>query len=333
MTPALPQRADVARRAAIDVGTNTVRLLVVEGESPEGLQILYEEQIITRLGEGLTRGQSFHPEAMSRTLAAVHRFAEAARAQGVEEIHVVGTSALREARDRDTFAQALHQATRLDLRVISGEEEARLALLGTRWGVEIPSRFLLMDIGGGSTELIVAEGETIHAVLSLPLGVVHLTESFLSQDPVAWHEYDAMVREIRSRLLPALPSLVAHLPAPLVGTAGTVTTLAALDLALPTYDRQRVQGHRLRRGAIERLLWRLGTLPVAQRAALPCLEPGRADVIIAGIAICLEILEVAGTDELIVSDYGLREGIVLDLIVRGGVPPDRTAGAPSAFGP
>ncbi len=137
-----------------------------------------------------------------------------------------------------------------------------------------------------------------------------------------------MVREIRSRLLPALPSLVAHLPVPLVGTAGTVTTLAALDLGLRSYDRQRVQGHRIGRGVIETLLRRLAALPTARRAELPCLEPGRADVIIAGIAICLEILEVAGADELIVSDYGLREGIVLDLIVRGGVPPTPPPGPP-----
>ncbi len=316
------------RRAAIDVGTNTVRLLVVEGETREGLRVLHEEQIITRLGQGLAPGKPLHPEAVTRTLAAVHRFAEAARSRGVAEIQVIGTSALREARDPSAFARALRETTGLDLLVISGEEEARLALLGTRWGLELPSHFLLMDIGGGSTELIVAAGESVQVALSVRLGAVHLTERFLTQDPIAWDEYDAMTHEIRVRLLPVLPRLNPHLPAPLVGTAGTVTTLAALDLALSSYDRQRVHGHHLRRGAIERLLRRLGLLRIAQRAELPCLEAGRADILIAGIAICLEILEIAGVDALIVSDYGLREGIVLDLIVRGGVPPTPPPGPP-----
>ena len=304
----------MARRAAIDVGTNTVRLLVVEGETPEQLRIVHEEQVITRLGHGLTRGRSLDPEAVTRTLAEVQRLGEAARAQGAKEIRVVGTSALRESGDGAAFVQALRETTGLDLLVISGEEEARLALLGTRWGAGLPSRFLLVDIGGGGTELIIADGETVLTALSLPLGAVHLTESFLTHAPIAWDEYDAMVREIRSRLSSFLPRLAPHLPVPLVGTAGTVTTLAALDLALPTYDRRRVQGHRLRRGAIERLLWRLGTLPVARRADLPCLEPGRADIIIAGTAICLEVLDATGADELIVSDFGLREGIALDCL-------------------
>ncbi|MBI1894285.1 MAG: exopolyphosphatase, partial [Candidatus Rokubacteria bacterium] len=123
------------RRAAIDVGTNTVRLLVVEGETREGLRVLHEEQIITRLGQGLAPGKPLHPEA--------------ARSRGVAEIQVIGTSALREARDPSAFARALRETTGLDLLVISGEEEARLALLGTRWGLELPSHFLLMDIGGG----------------------------------------------------------------------------------------------------------------------------------------------------------------------------------------
>jgi len=302
----------VPRRAAIDVGTNTVRLLVVEGETREGLRVLHEEQIITRLGQGLAEGKPLHPEAVTRTLDAVHRFAEAARSRGVTEIRVIGTSALREARDPRVFARALRETTGLDLLVISGEEEARLAVLGTRWGLGLPSRFLLIDIGGGSTEFSLAAGESVQVALSARLGAVHLTERFLTQDPIAWDEYDAMTHEIRVRLLPLLPRLTPHLPAPLVGTAGTVTTLAALDLALSSYDRQRVHGHHLRRGAIERLLGRLGPLRIAQRAALPCLEPGRADIIIAGIAICLEILEIAGADELIVSDYGLREGILLD---------------------
>lgn len=300
------------RRAAIDVGSNTIRLLVVEGESIATLRIVHEEQVITRLGQGLAPGGALHPEAWSRTLAAVRRFAETARAHGAAELQVVGTSALRQARDQSRFARAVREATGLELRVVSGEEEGRLALLGTRWGASVPSRFLLMDIGGGSTELILADGDRVLIAESLPLGVVDLTERFLTRDPVAGDEYEAVSREVRARLGVIAPRLIPYLPVPLVGTAGTVTTLAALDLALPSYDRGRVQGYRLTRGAIEQLLQRLGRLPTARRAELPCLEPGRADLIIAGIAVCLEVLELVRAQELVVSDFGLREGIILD---------------------
>jgi exopolyphosphatase/guanosine-5'-triphosphate,3'-diphosphate pyrophosphatase len=304
------------RRAAIDVGTNTVRLLVVEGDTPDGFRIVHEDQVITRLGHGLTSGGPLHPESARRTLAAVSRLAEAARAEGAREVLVVGTSALRQARDRGAFAEALREATGLDLRVVSGEDEARLALLGTRWGVGLPPRFLLMDIGGGSTELVVADGDAVGGAVSLPLGAVYLTEAFLTRDPVDGEEYAALVGEIRRQLGPVLPGLVRGVPAPVVGTAGTVTTLAALDLALPSYDGRRVQGHQLRRSGIEALLRRLAPLPVAKRAEIPCLEPGRADLIIAGIAVCLEVLTGAGVDRLIASDYGLREGILLDRLRR-----------------
>ena len=300
------------RRAAIDVGSNTIRLLVVEGESADALRIVHEEQVVTRLGQGLAEGHSLNPEAWTRTLAAVRRFAETARAHGAEDVEMVGTGALRQTRDRDRFVRAVREATGLRLRVISGQEEARLALLGARWGARIPTRFLLMDIGGGSTELILADGDRMVIAESLSLGVVQLTERCLTRDPVAWDEYDDLSREIRSRLDVIEPRLTPSLPVPLVGTAGTVTTLAALDLALPSYDRERVQGHRLARGAVERLLRRLGSLPTGSRAELPCLEPGRADVIIAGVAICLAVLDLVRAEELIVSDVGLREGIILD---------------------
>src|SRR5437667_51848 len=188
---------------------------------------------------------------------------------------------------------------------------ARLVLRGVRSGLQgLAGTLVTFDIGGGSTEYIVADPARILATVSLRLGVVPLAERFPFTDRVAWDRYAALLAEVRGRLERELPPTIrgARL-AHLVGTAGTVTTLAALDLDLVEYDPQRVQGHRLSRAAVERLLGRLGCLPVAARAALPCLEPGRADLIIPGIAIVTATLDAFGLDTLVVSDWGLREGM------------------------
>ncbi len=170
---------------------------------------------------------------------------------------------------------------------------------------------VVFDIGGGSTEYILAESERVSATVSLRLGVVPLAERYPFPTPVARPRYEALLREIATQLERELPGEILRArPAHLVGTAGTVTTLAALDLGLQRYDAGRVQGHRLSRAAIERLGERLGALTVAERAALPCLEPGRADLIIPGVAIVVATLECLGVDALTVSDSGLREGIL-----------------------
>jgi exopolyphosphatase / guanosine-5'-triphosphate,3'-diphosphate pyrophosphatase len=178
---------------------------------------------------------------------------------------------------------------------------------------------LVFDIGGGSTEFIRWSGGAVEAAVSLRLGVVPLAERYPFDMAVAWPRYDALVREVRDRLARELPpALTAGAVETLVGTAGTVTTLAALDLGLAAYDPERVQGHRLTRGAIDAQLGRLGALDVAGRAALPCLEPGRADLIVPGVAIVTATMERFAADALVVSDWSLREGIVAELIEAAG---------------
>ncbi len=303
------------RLASIDLGTNTIRLLVAEAGPGPSLQLLHQEQVIARLGERLSETGRLGVEAMGRARAAVLRYRERARALGAREVLVVATSAVRDAANRDEFLDPLRESG-LTVRLVSGEEEGRLALLGTRWGLGLGAeRFCLMDIGGGSTEFIVASGDALERAVSLPLGVVHLTERYLKTDPVAGEEYRALIAYVRGVLAGgALPTLAGLPPGALVGTAGTITTLAALDLGLDTYDPERVNGHRLLSPRIEALLARLAALPVAERARLPCLEPGRADLIIAGIAIALETMRGMGVDALTVSEYGLREGILLEAI-------------------
>lgn len=312
-SPGGPPAVAPVRLASIDLGTNTIRLLVVEVGPRQRLEFLHQAQVIVRLGERLSATGRLGGEAIGRSRDAVLHYYERARALGAQQVSVVATSAVRDAPNRGELLDPLREAG-VAVRLVSGEEEGRLALLGTRWGLGLGAeRFGLLDIGGGSTELIVAAEGEVERIVSLPLGVVHLTERYLRADPVDEVEYRALAAHVRDVLTAERGLRSGSLPT-LVGTAGTITTLAALDLGLPAYDPERVNRHRLTADAIEALRARLGPLPVAERAQLPCLEPGRADLIIAGIAIALETLRAAGLDALTVSEYGLREGILLEAI-------------------
>ena len=303
--------------AAIDVGTNTLRLLVAEAVGPDEFTILHEEQEITRLGEGLLPTRLLQDASRRRSLTVLRRFADLARSFKAVEVASVATSAVREARNREEFLAETARETGLALRVIDGREEARLTLLGVRHGLRLGlRRILVMDIGGGSTEFVLATGEAIEGIVSTGLGVVKLTEQYLVSDPPTAGELrrvEGVVGTRVDRLRRELPGLE---EAQLVGTAGTVTTLAAIDLALVTYDRQKVQGHCLGLARVMELLDRLVALPLRERRAIPGLESGRADIILAGAAILAVSMERLGYHELRVSNDGLREGILLDLLSR-----------------
>jgi exopolyphosphatase/guanosine-5'-triphosphate,3'-diphosphate pyrophosphatase len=300
------------RVSTIDVGTNTVRLLVADVEGPGAWRVVAQHQTVTRLGEGLAASGALGEAPMGRTLAVVAGYVARATELGAADVKIVATSAVREAANGRAFADAIEGVTGRGVQVVSGDDEARLMLRGVRSGLgRLPGRVVVFDIGGGSTEYILAEGQRILAAASLRLGVVPLAERFpfpAGVDPDRWTK---LLGEVRSRLARELPAAVRGArPAHLVGTAGTVTTLAALDLGLMRYDARRVQGHTLPRAAIDNLRARLGSLSVAQRAALPCLEPGRADLILPGIAIVLATLDEVGAERVVVSDAGLREGIL-----------------------
>ena len=206
-------------------------------------------------------------------------------------------------------------------RVVSGEEEARLTLLGAMWGLgRITGTFGLLDVGGGSTEVLVTDGARVLATASLALGVVWLLERFFVHDPVEPAELAACRAYVDGRLRDeAWPRIRAYRPTTLVATAGTPTTLAALDLGLTAYDPARVQGHQLSALAIERLTTWLAALPLAERARTPGLEPGRADVIVPGGVVLAAALAGLGLPAAVVSDAGLREGVLLDAV--GWHPP------------
>jgi exopolyphosphatase/guanosine-5'-triphosphate,3'-diphosphate pyrophosphatase len=293
-----------------------VRLLVVEVDAAGGWRVVEQDQEVTRLGEGLAATGRLAEAPMGRTGAVVGRYVARARRAGAAVPRVIATSAVREATNGAAYVATLEHETGVPVRVVSGEDEARLTVLGIVRGLELQQgSFLAFDIGGGSTEYVLARNARVEVAISLRLGVVPLTERYPFRRVVDWPRYGALQDEVRRQLLNELPPAITRTGlAEIVGTAGTVTTLAALDLGLHAYDSARVHGHRLSRAAIEVLRDRLGALDLAQRAALPCLEPGRADLIIPGVAIVLATLEVTGVRTVRVSDWGLREGIMAEAV-------------------
>lgn len=308
--------SSVTRLASIDLGTNTIRLLVVEVAEGRRWRPVVQTQTVARLGEGLHASGRLSEAAMERAITTVSKFSDLARALGARQALIVGTSAVREAANGPAFLDRLRRATRQEVRVVPGEEEGRLTLLGVLHGLPaLSGSLLLFDIGGGSTEFILAKDRELVRARSLALGVVPLAERYKTAEPVSRDSYAELDREVRAHLVRELHDLcTGHRPDQLVGTAGTVTTLAALDQALPEYDSEKIHGYRLSRDRIEELLATLGALPAAARATLPCLEPGRADVIIPGIAICLATMDSWGFDSLLVSEFALREGILIDYL-------------------
>ena len=324
------------RVATIDIGTNSVLLLVAERRDGE-LVPLVERATITRLGQGVDATRTLAPEAVERTLACLARYGEELRALGVERVEridAVGTSAMRDAAGGDAFVARARELLGVAPRVISGDEEAALTFAGALTGLSLPpGPCAVFDIGGGSTEIIVGTtaggARRVEQAVSLDVGSVRLTERHIRSDPPTEAELAAVRADIRAALAAAPPPpLPAPAPAPLgaagasgsappflVGVAGTVTTVAALVLDVVPYDAARVHGARLHREQVQAATSRLAALPVAARRQLPAIEPARADVIVAGSLLIEEILAWAGgpgaspADELIASDRGVRWGL------------------------
>ncbi len=298
------------RHAAIDVGTNTVLLLVAERRGA-ALVPLLERAEITRLGRGVDASGRLDPAAIQETVAVVSEYAAAARALGAAAPICVATSAARDASNGPEFFAAARRAAGLEPRVISGDEEARLVYLSAWRDFGGAGPLAVLDVGGGSTEFIVGEGPAPRAHTSLQVGAVRLTERHVRNDPPAALELAAVRAAARQALRP-LAGLAPGAGARLVGVAGTVTTLAAVREALPVYDAERVHGAPLLRDEVEALVEQLARLTVAERAALPGMEPKRADVILAGAVVVAEAMELAGFDRLTVSDRGVRWGLLYD---------------------
>jgi exopolyphosphatase / guanosine-5'-triphosphate,3'-diphosphate pyrophosphatase len=303
----------------IDIGTNTVRLLIGDiGAHPlcSGkpiLKRLFENQRITRLGEGIVSAGRLSDEAMDRTVAVLKEFKEDLKRYTVHKMICVGTSALREAMNSHEFIKHVKQEIGFDIEVISDREEARRTLLGVENGLGmIPRTLVVIDIGGGSTELILRRyGEPVHSI-STRLGVVKLAEHYVRSDPPSQEDLEDLLRAVESELQPAWKSWGSVKEPVIVGTAGTATTLAAMELGMANYDPERVQNFRMSLQQVEHWFKKLSGLSVAERRKIVGLEAGREDVIVSGSAILMVLLKMSGVQEWVVSDSGLREGLLID---------------------
>jgi exopolyphosphatase / guanosine-5'-triphosphate,3'-diphosphate pyrophosphatase len=298
------------RVAAIDQGTNTTRLLVADVDDG-GLRELVRRTEITRLGEGVDERHRLLPLSIARVRNVLTDYRREAERLGAERTLLVATSAVRDAENGEAFLGELEWSYGFATRLLSGDEEAELMLRGVG---EIAPGTLVLDVGGGSTELVTLDSQT-----SLDVGSVRLTERYLHSDPPTGEELEACARYVRT-VLPSFDATSA------VGVAGTITTLAALDLGLAEYDRELVHGHELSLAGVERQLERLAALPLAQRREVPALEPERAPVIVAGAVIAREVLAAYGLDAYRVSEHDILDGIALAAAelpepVEGDAPP------------
>jgi exopolyphosphatase / guanosine-5'-triphosphate,3'-diphosphate pyrophosphatase len=310
--------AEPAKVAAIDIGTNSV-LLVIAAAGADGPRPLLERATITRMGEGVDKTRRLAPAAVTRNLECLRAYADDLRAHGSPRLDVVGTSALRDAEGASAFLDEAERILGVRPRVIAGDEEARLTFRGALSGLRLAGKLLVFDIGGGSTELIVGEATGVappESRVSLDIGSVRLFERHVRSDPPQLLEVAEIEADIERALASAGPlaRVHAHEPLTLVGVAGTVTTLKALELGLEPYDPARVHGAVLTLSAVEALCSKLTSLPLAERQRLPGLQPKRADVIVAGALIVRDLLRRAGALQAIVSDRGVRFGLLEALI-------------------
>jgi exopolyphosphatase/guanosine-5'-triphosphate,3'-diphosphate pyrophosphatase len=304
------------RFATIDVGTNTVLLTVAELRGAT-LAPVVERAEITRLGRGVDASGRLDPVAIRDTVAVLAAYAAEARALGAEIVACVATSAARDAANGAEFFGAARAAAALTPEVISGDEEARLVYASAWRDFGGAGSLAVLDVGGGSTEFTVGDGPAPRGRTSLQVGAVRLTERHVRGDPPSPAELATLRRAAVEALRPLAAMSAGLGPARLVGVAGTVTTLAAVEQALPAYDAGRVHGSTLTLAAADALVARLGALTVRERAALPGMEPKRADVILAGAILVVEAMRAAGFDRLTVSDRGVRWGLLHDRVHPG----------------
>lgn len=302
------------RSAFIDVGTNTILCLIAEIRDTGRFRVLDDLAEITRLGQGLDRTRRISPEGEQRSFAALRRYRDQCNNLGVEEIVAVGTSALRDAANSSEVRARIRAELGIDIRVISGAEEAAYSFLAVQRGLPLSGHeILVIDIGGGSTELIHGNENGVSRAVSIDLGSVRLTERFLHADPVKPAEA-AQMREAIDRELARLTDkeMAPAAGLTLVGIAATFTTLAAMEKKLARYAHDEVHGSVLTLPQVRRQLDRLERRSIAERRRMIGLEPQRADVIFAGASLMERIMTRYQAERVLVSDQGVRYGLLHD---------------------
>jgi exopolyphosphatase/guanosine-5'-triphosphate,3'-diphosphate pyrophosphatase len=306
----------------VDIGTNSTRLLIADVEDGRVHEVQRRSEV-TRLGEGVDATGRLGEEPMARVLATLEAYHEAIREQGCDATTGVLTSAVRDAENGDEFTELVRTRFDLDVRTIPGEEEARLTFLGATAGRADPpdGSLLVIDIGGGSTELVIGRGGDVAFNVSTQAGVVRQTERHLRSDPPAPAELRGLGDEVREIVAGAVPTEVRAGVAAAVAVAGTATSCAAIAQELDPYDPNRVEGYVLEVGDLELLLARLAAMPLAERRTVVGLHPDRAPTIVAGVVILLEALRAFDLDRVEVSERDILWGAALARA--GRASPDR----------
>jgi exopolyphosphatase/guanosine-5'-triphosphate,3'-diphosphate pyrophosphatase len=316
--------------ASIDVGSNTLRLLIgrIEGNR---LTAVFSDRKITRLGNRVDQTGKLQDENIEASISALKEFSSVIEKYGVRQVKAVATSALREAANSDIFINRAFRATGISIEVITGEKEAELTLKGVLLAFPDAGRtsppllppllregtegLFILDIGGGSTEWILCRDGDHMAMGSIPVGVIKLTQQFLKTDPISKPDLNNLNRKIVS-VIEDLKKRIGHLInryTQFIGTAGTFTTIAAIDLSLVSYSREKIHLHGISFTKLQDMAEKLLALSLEEREKTKGLEPERADLIIPGIQFTIKVMESLKFDELTISDYGLLEGVLLDI--------------------
>jgi exopolyphosphatase / guanosine-5'-triphosphate,3'-diphosphate pyrophosphatase len=300
------------RVAAIDCGTNSIRLLIADIDGNNFREVVRDMEIV-RLGQGVDETGQFHPDAIARTLAAVDKFAAEIAKRGVEKIRFCATSATRDATNRHLFVDGVRERLGIELEVISGDEEAALSFAGAIKDLD-PSNgpFLVVDIGGGSTEFVFGTS-TVEAARSVNIGCVRMTERHFGSDPATPEQIDAARSDIQAAIAQAAAVVPITQAKTLVAVAGTATTVAAAALDLPEYDRYAIHLSRISAQQTHDAATMFATSNREQRLALGYMHPGRVDVIAAGSLVLSEIMKATGASEFVASESDILDGMAFSL--------------------
>lgn len=303
--------ARVKRLSAIDIGTNTILMLIADVDSTGEIRVVRDEHVIARLGKGVDNNRIILPETFERVFGYLTEYKRIHENEHSERMIACGTSALRDAANSREFIQFIRTKIGIDITILSGDEEADLTYLGgvsEFVGPDRAQQFVVLDIGGGSTEVVLGKSLNVESKVSLNIGSVRLTERFLKTSPPLPSGLKEAQEYIRVHVR-ALADLAKGTQC--IGVAGTLITLAAIDLQLQTYERNRVSGHVLALAVIESIFDRLKGKRLEELKAIPQILPQRADIILAGIMILLEVMKKIGVEQITVSDRGLRYGILM----------------------
>lgn len=311
--------------AAIDIGTNTFRLLIADirhnrKTNNYDIEKICSERIITRLGEGISESGLIKKKAITRSIVVLRKFSDLISHYHVYKTSAIATSALRDAKNNYEFLKKVKETTGFQIEIISGDEEAKKTTLGVMAGLKPPKTALVLDIGGGSTELIFTQRKKPLLTKSINLGVVHLANKYMKNDPPLKKDLNQMDKKINQKIMSIVKPFkkLFSEDTVFIGTAGTVTALAAITQHLTKFEHSKIHNTKLTIEKIKNIFSDISTITAKERMKYLPFEPARLDIIVPGTLILLTLMKVFGLKEVIVSNYGLREGILIDLYNKVG---------------